>query len=255
METTLEVRPLSAAYDDPALSYADYWTDRGYEHAAEVMAIRRLLYGCQFARAVDIGGGYGRLSVVLAEYAEKVTLVDSSSQQLGLANTFLSGYPSIDCRRMEADRLEFPDSSADLVAMVRVLHHLPDPAAEIAEMARILQPGGYAVVEAANSTHAVNRVRYLTRGAKIPATSIDIRSPQARLRGSIPFVNHHPDTIARQLNAAGLHIKQVLSVSNLRHPLIKKATPERLMLVAERTMQARFARMCFGPSMFFFLQK
>ena len=253
--TTSEVARRADAYDDPALSYADYWNGRGYEHAAEVIAIRRLLHDRQFAWALDIGGGYGRLSVVLAEYADKVTLVDPSSQQLELGRVFLAPYPAIDRRRMVASQLDFPDSSVDLVAMIRVLHHLPDPAAEIAEMTRVLRPGGYAIVEAANSAHAINRASYLARRTRPPLASVDLRSPEARLSGGIPFVNHHPDTIARELKAAGLHIRDVLSVSNLRSPLIKRATPERLMLAAERAVQARFARICFGPSMFYFLQK
>ncbi|MGA3151470.1 MAG: class I SAM-dependent methyltransferase [Streptosporangiaceae bacterium] len=253
--TTPETARRAEAYDDPELSYADYWTGRGYEHAAEVMAIRRLLRGRQFASAVDIGGGYGRLSVVLAEYAGKVTLVEPSSQQLDLAREFLRGYPAIDCRRMQAAELDFPDSSMDLAAMVRVLHHLPDPAPEIAEMARILRPGGYAIVEVANSAHAVNRARFLARRSKLPLTSIDLRSRHGMTGGTIPFVNHHPDSIARELSAAGLQIRQVLSVSNLRSPLIKRAAPGRLMLAAERAMQARLARIYFGPSIFFFLRK
>ncbi len=84
-----------AYYDDDNLNYADYWTGRDYEHAAEVMAIRRLLAGLSFEDAVDVGGGYGRLSIVLADYARRVTLVDSSQQQLDLASTFLAG-PSAD---------------------------------------------------------------------------------------------------------------------------------------------------------------
>src|SRR6266436_495049 len=114
-----------AYYDDDKLNYADYWTGRDYEHAAEVMAIRRLLAGLRFEHAVDVGGGYGRLSVVLAEYARRVTLVDPSQQQLDLASTFVAGYPQISTRRMDADDLQLGDDSADLAMLVRVLHHLP----------------------------------------------------------------------------------------------------------------------------------
>ncbi|MGD0377186.1 MAG: class I SAM-dependent methyltransferase [Streptosporangiaceae bacterium] len=250
MLTSDHEKCLPEYYDDPDFNYANWWRGRGYEHQAEVMAIRRLLYGRRFGHAVDVGGGYGRLSVVLADYADKVTLAEPSRQQLELASSFLARHPAIDCRRMTASELEFPDASTDLVTMIRVMHHLPDPAKEFAEVSRILRPGGYAIIEAANTTHAVNRVRYLLRREQIPASAVDIGS-----RGSIPYVNHHPDTVARQLEAAGLRIRRMLSVSNLRHPLIKKALPERVMLSAERAAQERLARIRFGPSMFFLLQK
>jgi ubiquinone/menaquinone biosynthesis C-methylase UbiE len=242
-------------YDDPDFNYRHWWLGRGYEHHAEVMAIRRLLSGRRFGSAVDVGGGYGRLSVVLADYADKVTLVDPSLQQLELASSFLARHPAIDRRQMVATELEFPDASADLVTMIRVLHHLPYPAAELAELSRILRPGGYAIIEAANALHAINRVRYLIRRQRIPAASVDIRSDAARRRGNIPFVNHHPDTLAGQLEEAGLHIRRTLSVSNLRHPLVKKVMPEQGMLAVEQAAQERLARIRFGPSLFFLLQK
>jgi hypothetical protein len=62
-----------AFYDDEGFNYQSYWSNRNYEHKAEVLAIRRLLKGRHFAEAADIGGGYGRLSVVLEEFADKVS--------------------------------------------------------------------------------------------------------------------------------------------------------------------------------------
>ena len=44
-------------YDDPKYNYQDYWTGREYEHAAEELAIKRLLRGRHFEHAVDVGGG------------------------------------------------------------------------------------------------------------------------------------------------------------------------------------------------------
>jgi SAM-dependent methyltransferase len=253
--TDIELNDRPAYYDDEGFSYLDYWSGRRYEHESEVIAIRRLLKGRAFEHAADIGGGYGRLCGVLSEFAGKVTLVDSSSRQLAAAARFLGGHLNVERRLMDAAHLDFPDASVDLVAMVRVLHHLPEPAAELAEVSRILRPGGTAIVEVANMAHALSRVRHMIRRERLPLTALDIRSEAARRRGSIPFVNHHPATVVGQFRTAGLQVERVLSVSNLRHPLIKKALPGRAILAAERIAQARLARFQFGPSLFFLLRK
>jgi ubiquinone/menaquinone biosynthesis C-methylase UbiE len=253
--TNIDLNNRPAFYDDEGFNYQSYWSNRNYEHRAEVLAIRRLLRGRRFEAAADIGGGYGRLSVVLAEFADKITLVDSSSQQLALAADFLADHPDVEKRLMDAASLDFDDESVDLVAMVRVLHHLPDPAAELAEVRRILRPGGTAIVEVANVAHALNRVRHMVRRESLPLTAIDIRSAATRARDGIPFVNHHPATVAKQFRTAGLHVERVLSVSNLRHPMIKKALPGPAIMAAERIAQAGLARVQFGPSLFFLLRK
>jgi SAM-dependent methyltransferase len=237
-------------YDDPDFNYAHWWVGRDYEHRAEVLAIRRLLRGHRLTHAVDVGGGFGRLSVVLAEFADAVTLTDSSRQQLAIARSFLARHPSVTSRYMVASNLEFPDASVDLVAMVRVMHHLPEPATVLAEISRILRPGGYAIIEVANSAHAMNRVRRAVRGAQIPTDARPIGS-----HGQIAYVNHHPVTVARQFRDADLHIKRILSVSNLRHPVIKRVLPDKALLAVERIAQERVARTYFGPSMFFLLGK
>jgi ubiquinone/menaquinone biosynthesis C-methylase UbiE len=259
MSTDMSSRPgfvtKPAFYDDNDLNYLDYWSGRDYEHQAEVMAIRRLLRGLTFHNGLDIGGGYGRLSVVLSEYASKVMLIDSSKQQIELACGFLVNYPQIERRVMDAADLRFDDASFDIVTLVRVLHHLPDPSHVLSELHRVLRPGGYALVEVANSTHAMNRVRYLIKHKQIPLSAIDIRTAETRERDGIPFVNHHPQTIVSQLEVAGLRVERSLSVSNLRHPALKKALPLRSMLLAERVLQQRLARVTFGPSLFLLLRK
>jgi SAM-dependent methyltransferase len=242
-------------YNDPTFDYAQFWNGRDYEHHAEVIAIRRLLRGRRFGHAVDVGGGYGRLSVILAEYADRVTLVDPSSQQLDLSRRIFGDHPVIERQLMDAANLKFSDESVDLVTLIRVLHHLPDPVAEFAELSRILRPGGYALIEAANSVHAGHRMRRMLRGERIRYSAVDIRSEESRRRGTAPYVNHHPLTIARELAAVGLEVLQVLSVSNLRHPLIKAVLPKRAMLAVEQAAQQPLARYYFGPSTFFLLQK
>src|SRR5262249_46811054 len=101
-------------YNDPTFNYAQFWDGRDYEHQAEVMALGGLLYGRRFRHAVDVGGGYGRLSVILAEYAGKVTLADPSTQQLDLSRHVFGDDAVIDRQLMDAAHLKFADQSVDL---------------------------------------------------------------------------------------------------------------------------------------------
>src|SRR5438309_11759458 len=123
-------------YNDPTHNYLHYWDGRDYEHAAEEMAIKRLLEGKHFKNAVDVGGGYGRLCVLLKKYADKVTLAEPSQQQLDIAAEYLKDHPEIDRRLLQADDLKFDDGAVDLLTMIRVMHHLPDPTPEFREISR-----------------------------------------------------------------------------------------------------------------------
>src|SRR3989344_2189905 len=69
--TTKKALKKADQYDDPKYNYQDYWAGLEYEHVAEGMALKRLLKGRHFKHAVDVGGGYGRLSKVLTTYADK----------------------------------------------------------------------------------------------------------------------------------------------------------------------------------------
>ena len=242
-------------YNDPSYNYLHYWDGRDYEHAAEELAIVRLLNGKHFRHAVDIGGGYGRLCLLLERFADKVTLAEPSQQQLDIAKEFLKDHQEIDRKLMQADSLEFPDASIDLYTMIRVMHHLPDPSSEFKELARTLSEDGLLVLEVANYSHARNRLKHLLKAQKLPKQPIDIRSAKNRNDEEIPFVNHNPKTVIKQLAHAGLKVERTLSVSNLRSPALKKLVPKKLMLAVERALQVPFAKSYFGPSVFFLVKK
>jgi ubiquinone/menaquinone biosynthesis C-methylase UbiE len=251
---TTESDSRRVSYNDPLFNYAQFWTGRDYEHESEVSALRRLLGKRHYQHAADIGGGFGRLSVMLTKYADRVTLVDASSQQLSLSREIFPGEP-FQRELADASNLPFTEGAVDLVVMCRVLHHLPEPEPELAEISRILRPGGHAIIEAANSAHAGRRVSAMLHRQRIPETPVDIRSAESRRRGNARYVNHHPRTIERQLNAAGLYVTRALSVSNFRHPLAKAMVPQRALLAAERAVQQPFAGINFGPSIFLMLEK
>lgn len=242
-------------YNDPSHNYLHYWEGRDYENAAEVVAIKRFLKGKKFKHAVDIGGGYGRLSVLLSEYADKVTLAEPSQQQLDIAKGFLKDYPQIDRQIMQADDLKFKDKSVDLIMMIRVMHHLPDPSESFKEIARALTDDGYFLLEIANYIHAQNRVKHALKFQKMPTQPVDIRSAEHRNENEIAFVNHNPKTVIKQLAHAGFTVEKTLSVSNLRSPALKKLVPESVMLTLEKAMQKPLAKTYFGPSTFMLIKK
>jgi len=242
-------------YNDPKHNYLHYWDGRQYEHNAEEIAIRKLLRGRHFRSAVDVGGGYGRLCLLLENYADKVTLAEPSQQQLDIAADFLKGHPEIDRQLVQAADMPFKTGSVDLLTMVRVMHHLPDPAPEFQEIGRVLSPDGYAIIEVANYLHIRNRLKHLSRHERMPVKPVDIRSAANRRDDEIPFVNHNPYTVIRQLEHAGLRIEATLSVSNLRSVRLKKLVPREVMLGAERVLQRPLASIYFGPSIFFLVRK
>lgn len=251
------VRGLKKAdqYNDDKHNYLEYWQGREYENAAEEMAIKRLLGGKHFKHAVDVGGGFGRLCILLEKYADKVTLAEPSQQQLDIAEEYLKDHPKIERKLLQADDLKFPAGSVDLFTMIRVMHHLPDPSAEFAEIHRTLSNNGAFILELANNAHIRNRVRYALKGKGIPKEPIDIRSPQNQREEEIPFVNHNPKIVIKQLNEAGFSVEKILSVSNLRSTTLKKIMPKSVMLSVEKVLQPTLAKTYFGPSVFFLLRK
>ncbi|WP_313405894.1 class I SAM-dependent methyltransferase [Aeromicrobium sp.] len=239
---------------DRGYDYTQYWNNRDYENAAEQVAIRRLLKGRRFAKAADVGGGFGRLALLLREYADRVTLAEPSQTQLDAAETFLAGTDIIK-QRQQADALQFADGELDLITMVRVMHHIPEPTDEFAEIARVLAPGGTAIIEVANYGHFKNRRAFKKAGKALPKEPVSIRTVAADQPDAIAFVNHNIDTVVGQLAAAGLTLKQKLSVSNLRSQTLKRFVPSPLLVGVERVLQKPLAKSDFGPSIFLELRK
>ena len=96
---------------------------------------------------LDVGCGEGRFCRMLAKHGVVVTGIDPTRALLAEAKardpagTYIEG---------EAARLPFDDGTFDLVASYLALIDIPDAAAAIAEMARVLKPSGRLLI--ANST-------------------------------------------------------------------------------------------------------
>ncbi len=96
-------------------------------------------------RVLDAGCGAGPLAEALRERGALVTGIDSSAEMLALARGRLG--QDADLRRVDlAGPLPFPDASFDDVVACLVLHYLRDWTRPLAELRRVLAPGGRLIV-------------------------------------------------------------------------------------------------------------
>jgi SAM-dependent methyltransferase len=242
-------------YDDKDHNYEDFWQGRDYEHNAEMIAIDKLLNGRHFSLAMDYGGGYGRVTPKLLEYSDRVILVDPSVKQLNAARVKLKGLPVDYELQATKDTVPAKDNSLDLLVMIRVTHHLPEPGKVFSEIYRTLKPDGIALIEIANEAHFINRMRYLTRFKGVPKTPVPI-GERANGRGDdTPFVNHNPLTVESTLKQIGFRLEAKLSVSNLRRGILKRHLSPKTMLAIENSLQRPLAKVNFGPSIFLLVRK
>jgi SAM-dependent methyltransferase len=120
----------------------------GLDASAIADALREAL-PARVGRLLDIGTGTGAVLEWLAERSDAALGVDASRDMLALARARLAERGlSARCAVRQADmyRLPFPDASFDAATLQMVLHYADDPAAALAEAARVLKPGGALVI-------------------------------------------------------------------------------------------------------------
>jgi 2-polyprenyl-6-hydroxyphenyl methylase/3-demethylubiquinone-9 3-methyltransferase len=101
-------------------------------------------------RVLDAGCGGGLVARELAAAGAEVVGVDRSLGSLGVARRAVGRRFVPAQGRLE--RLPFADGSFDAVVAADVLEHLPDLPAAVAELARVLAPGGGLVFDTVNRT-------------------------------------------------------------------------------------------------------
>lgn len=94
----------------------------------------------------DLGCGTGQVSAALAPFVSRVIAVDSSSAMLQAAKKRLQEHRNVELRRGELEALPIDDGRLDAATVMLVLHHVPEPARALADVARTLTPGGRLIV-------------------------------------------------------------------------------------------------------------
>jgi ubiquinone/menaquinone biosynthesis C-methylase UbiE len=104
-------------------------------------------------RVLEIGCGAGVMSVAMAQRGYLVEAVDSLADMLNSTRRRAAGAgmsSSIFTSLGDAHLLPFPDRAFSLVLAIGVLPYLHSPNKALAEMARVLKPGGFLLVTAGN---------------------------------------------------------------------------------------------------------
>ncbi len=96
-------------------------------------------------RILDAGCGAGPLHAALRDRGALVTGIDSSARMLELARTRLGDDAELHLADLRSP-LPFPDQAFDDVIASLVLHYLQDWTAPLAELRRVLTPGGRLIV-------------------------------------------------------------------------------------------------------------
>jgi SAM-dependent methyltransferase len=102
--------------------------------------------------ALDVSAGDGLSTLMLIERGWRVIPTELKPRRAGWVGADLdSGLP-------------FRPHTFDLVMMLEVIEHVADIPAALAEIARVVKPGGLAIISTPNRLNAASRVHYLFTG-------------------------------------------------------------------------------------------
>lgn len=158
------------------------------------------------ARVADVGCGGGLLSEALARAGAAVTAIDLSTQVIEVARLHLhESNLQVDYRvQSSADLAAAEAATFDAVCCMELVEHVPDAAALVRDLGKLLKPGGWLFMSTLNRTPAAF-------GAAILGAEYVLRL--------LPRGTHHyaqflrPSELARLLRAAGLQAEDVSGVA------------------------------------------
>jgi arsenite methyltransferase len=178
-----------------------YSTPDVVKQRSQVLSALRLAPG---EDVLDIGSGPGFLASDMAAAVGpkgRVCGIDASDAMVAMSSKRCAGQPWTEFRTADAARLPYPDHSFDVAVSTQVYEYVPDIPAALAELSRVLRPGGRAVILDTDY------------GSLVIHTE-----DQARMDRVLAAWDHHfahsnlPRTLSRQLRDAGFAIRERSSI-------------------------------------------
>jgi SAM-dependent methyltransferase len=172
---------------------ASYW-DSVYKEGEEALTIYAVHYRQRHrlvldmiralklpsgSKSLDAGCGPGAYLNPLLEMGFEVAAIDQSAKMVETAeaNCDPAALERVTLRVSGADAIPFPDASFDLVTNIAVLMYVPDDKQVVAELFRVLKPGGSLIITVDNRRDLADIVdlpgrmrRAIQRSRPLPST-------------------------------------------------------------------------------------
>lgn len=184
-------------------------------------------------RVLDLGSGPGEPTTSLATAlpGSRIVSTDVQEAMVEKAKARVGALPNVDFAVTSADDLSaYPDESFAAVTMCYVLMFVPDRQKSVEEIARVLQPGGVAVVAVWKDLRWMTEISKVMRklvGKKPPPPSFD------------PMALSGPSAVEDIVNAAALPRLEVLSAEFVIYP----------MKTGDDKQSCEFAKMLVGDAL------
>lgn len=140
---------------------------------------------------LDFGAGSCWTSRLLTQLGCRVIAVDASPAALRIGRELFARHPVIGLRPepsfavFDGRRLPAPDAGVDRILCFDALHHLPNPAEVLREMARVLREGGIAVFSEPGPLHSLSpQSQHEMRNYGVIESDVDLRAIWAAARAA-----------------------------------------------------------------------
>jgi SAM-dependent methyltransferase len=173
--------------DDPALVAEQYAREQNLQARQSIYArhdgpnararVFEIVASLAPRHVLEVGGGQGELAErIEAELGVELTFVDQSERMVELARA-----RGIAAEVGDVQRLRFADATFDTAIAAWMLYHVPDLDRGLAELARVVEPGGHLVAV----TNAHDHLRELR-----DVIGVEFRSGFARETGEEALLRH-----------------------------------------------------------------
>jgi SAM-dependent methyltransferase len=221
-----------------------FWEQGGreYEDQVEAIALRRLLPRGG-GRLLELGAGAGR-NTPRYEGFQRIVLLDFSRTQLEQAQARLGNSERYIYVAADVYRLPFVGGLFDAATMIRVLHHMADAPRALGQVRDVLKPDGVFILEFANKRNVKAILRYWLR-----LQGWNPFDPEPVEFAKLNF-DFHPRRVRSWLEALGLRVQRILTVSHFRIRGLKKVVPTQLLVFMDSLLQATGTLWQYTPSVF-----
>lgn len=209
-------------------------------------------------RLLDLGCGFGRHAFAAARRGAHVVALDAGADEVeGVVSTFAAmaeageldpGSTRAGAVRGDARYLPFADGAFDRVIASEVLEHIPDDTAAMAELARVLRPGGTMAVTVPRFgpelvNWALSREYHDVPGGHVRIYRRSTLAVRLRSVGLVPTGAHH----AHGLHSPYWWLRCLVGPSNERNPAV--AAYHRLLVwdIVEGPWVTRLADRLLNP--------